>query len=301
MHSGVRQERNYLTAHVGMGAAASSSLAGKKEAGRDVHWACRRGDVVALRRMIADKVPLDTPDNGQWTPLLWACSEGHSETVRLLLESGADANRTHGKGGTPLLTVAFKGHTEIAKLLLEHKADCDKANSAGETPVHLASRQGQSGVVRLLLDGKADVTKVSSSCETPLDVAKSPDIKRMIMEMAPVRVSSRPTTSSRKPNIFYHATSLEAALRIQDQGFRVDLSGTNAGARLGPGVYCTTMMKKAMNYCDEKKPGGGVRPAKSAIQAFFYGSSRSLSCVHLFLADSCCIIFPLRRSSSNWT
>lgn len=36
--------------------------------------------------------------------------------------------------------------------------------------------------------------------------------------------------------VFYHGTSLEAAMLIQEEGFRVDLSGTNAGAMLGPGL-----------------------------------------------------------------
>ena len=29
-------------------------------------------------------------------------------------------------------------------------------------------------------------------------------------------------------------------MAIQESGFRVDLSGSNAGAALGPGVYVTT-------------------------------------------------------------
>jgi len=50
------------------------------------------------------------------------------------------------------------------------------------------------------------------------------------------------------PTEFYHGTSLEAILAIQQAGFRVDLSGTNAGAALGPGVYITTTLEKALNY-----------------------------------------------------
>ena len=50
------------------------------------------------------------------------------------------------------------------------------------------------------------------------------------------------------PIEFYHGTSLEAILAIQQTGFRVDLSGTNAGAALGPGVYITTTLEKALNY-----------------------------------------------------
>ena len=58
------------------------------------------------------------------------------------------------------------------------------------------------------------------------------------------------------PQVFYHATNLEAALLIQTGGFRVDLSGSNAGARLGPGVYCTVTLQKAMQYC--RGPHGGI-------------------------------------------
>ena len=49
---------------------------------------------------------------------------------------------------------------------------------------------------------------------------------------------------------FYHGTSLEAIMAIQESGFRVDLSGSNAGAALGPGVYVTTTLLKALNYAE---------------------------------------------------
>ena len=54
--------------------------------------------------------------------------------------------------------------------------------------------------------------------------------------------------SAGRPTVFYHGTSLEAILSIQENGFRVDLSGTNAGAALGPGVYITTTLEKSLHY-----------------------------------------------------
>ena len=39
-------------------------------------------------------------------------------------------------------------------------------------------------------------------------------------------------------------------MKIQTEGFRVDLSGTNAGKMLGPGLYCTTTLEKAVN-CEQ--------------------------------------------------
>lgn len=55
---------------------------------------------------------------------------------------------------------------------------------------------------------------------------------------------------SRCTTEFYHGTSLDAAMKIQTEGFRVDLSGTNAGKMLGPGLYCTTTLEKAVN-CEQ--------------------------------------------------
>jgi hypothetical protein len=60
------------------------------------------------------------------------------------------------------------------------------------------------------------------------------------------------------PSEFYHGTSLEAALSIQKAGFRVELSGTNAGAMLGDGVYITTTLEKALNYAKVKPHAGAI-------------------------------------------
>lgn len=60
-----------------------------------------------------------------------------------------------------------------------------------------------------------------------------------------------------RPDTFYHGTSIEAALRIQVTGFDVSRAGTNAGALLGPGIYCTTTLEKAMDYA-KGKPAGGI-------------------------------------------
>ncbi|EOD39072.1 hypothetical protein EMIHUDRAFT_223954 [Emiliania huxleyi CCMP1516] len=62
---------------------------------------------------------------------------------------------------------------------------------------------------------------------------------------------------------FYHGTSLEAIVAIQESGFRVDLSGSNAGAALGPGVYVTTTLLKALNYAEGT--AGKPNPAAGGV------------------------------------
>jgi len=61
------------------------------------------------------------------------------------------------------------------------------------------------------------------------------------------------TAPGNRPWTFYHATNLKAALAIQDTGFRVP---PGSGGCLGPGIYCSTTLKKALDYakCDH----GGI-------------------------------------------
>ena len=56
-----------------------------------------------------------------------------------------------------------------------------------------------------------------------------------------------------QPKTFFHATTEENALRIQEYGFRIP---DGPGGLLGRGVYCTSTLAKAMEYL--KGPYGGV-------------------------------------------
>ena len=58
---------------------------------------------------------------------------------------------------------------------------------------------------------------------------------------------------------FYHGTSVEAAMSIRATGFDVSRSGSNAGAMLGPGLYVTTTLQKALTYATMgHRPHGGA-------------------------------------------
>jgi len=60
------------------------------------------------------------------------------------------------------------------------------------------------------------------------------------------------------PEVFYHGTSLEAAMNIQKVGFDVQMSGSNAGAALGRGLYVTTTLQKALNYAERNPCQGAI-------------------------------------------
>jgi len=59
--------------------------------------------------------------------------------------------------------------------------------------------------------------------------------------------------NGRRPTTFYHGTSEENALQIQEHGFRIR---DGPGGLLGRGVYCTSTLDKAMEYA--KGHYGGI-------------------------------------------
>ena len=95
------------------------------------------------------------------------------------------------------------------------------------------------------------------------DAASPAAKKNPRVDKAPAAASSPsqppphgPPTS--RPEIFYHGTSLEAAMDIQKNGFDVRKSGSNAGMSLGRGLYVTTTLEKALNYAKRTPCKGAI-------------------------------------------
>jgi ankyrin repeat protein len=56
-----------------------------------IHDACRRGDIDAVRALIAaDPATVDADDEHGWRPIFHAGLWRHEQVVRLLIEAGAD-------------------------------------------------------------------------------------------------------------------------------------------------------------------------------------------------------------------
>jgi hypothetical protein len=109
---------------------------------------------------------------------------------------------------------------------------------------------------------EANAAKKAAADAAAAQAAKNAEVaaaKQMAqqLEASPLYSDAR-MYSSYSDARMYHATSLKAALCIQAEGFRVPNgpSQQKAGALLGPGVYASTTLQKAMKYCDG--PEGGI-------------------------------------------
>ena len=87
-------------------------------------WAASIGDLIAVRRLVAQGTPLETSDYDHRTAIHLASAEGHLDVVRYILAHGVPVNPTDRWGNTPLNDALRHGRHEVAEVLRSHGANC---------------------------------------------------------------------------------------------------------------------------------------------------------------------------------
>lgn len=87
-------------------------------------WAASLGDIVAVRRLAAQGIPLETADYDYRTALHLAAAEGHLEVVCYVIAHGVPVNPADRWGNTPLNDAIRHGHDEVAEVLRRHGGAC---------------------------------------------------------------------------------------------------------------------------------------------------------------------------------
>lgn len=168
-----------------------------------IHEACRRGDVDAVRALLAaDPAAVDSDDEHGWRPIFHAALWRHEAIVRLLIEAGADLAAhdgyvMHYAGEVPqnkaivtlliqygaldahvrptddlsrqfLAAVFLADESRVRSLLERHSRLATTPDGRGDHPLHHAARNGDTEVVRLLIRYGADVNGTNPRGHTVL-------------------------------------------------------------------------------------------------------------------------------------
>ena len=151
-------------------AAVSAAQAAARTAPDDPRLAdaAQRGDVDAIRALLAERHEVDAPQADGATALAWAAHRDDATMADLLLRAGADPNAANDLGVTPLMLAAENGSAPMVERLLQAGADPNLARPAGGTALMIAARSGSTAVVRRLIAAGADVDAAAGGGQTAL-------------------------------------------------------------------------------------------------------------------------------------
>jgi uncharacterized protein len=133
------------------------STAYMKGAGSDVADAVMKGDIAAVRKLVAAKADVNAPQVDGATALHWAVYRDDVETATLLIGAGANVNAANREGMKPLFMAALYGDPKMIDVLVKGGAAASDRGPNGETTVMFAARNGNPDAIKRLAAAGADV------------------------------------------------------------------------------------------------------------------------------------------------
>ncbi|MGE3578735.1 MAG: ankyrin repeat domain-containing protein, partial [Vicinamibacterales bacterium] len=118
--------------------------------------AVKRGDVTAVRSLMAQMVNVNATEPDGTSALHWAAELGDAGTVDMLLKAGAALTATNRYGATPLGLASAGGNAAVVERLLQAGEDANAVVN-GEPVLMQAARAGSIDAVKALLAKGADV------------------------------------------------------------------------------------------------------------------------------------------------
>lgn len=184
--------------------------------------AAHKGDVIAMRDLLADGADVNVRDSRGRAPIHVAAFASEDDTLRTLAEAGADMNALEGQAydvvtiaavandpelmslaielgndpglvtspyeGTALIAAAHLGHVEVVTRLIDAGAPPDHINNLHWTAVMESVVLGDGGpdhlgVLDALLTAGADRTLADRNGVTPLEHARNRGFAKMVQRL----------------------------------------------------------------------------------------------------------------------
>ena len=147
--------------------------------------AAYRNDLAIADLLIRAGADVNAQDNTKQSAYLIPTADGYLELLRRTLQAGADVHSLDSYNGTGLIRAADRGHVDIIKELLKTDIKIDHVNRLGWTALLEAIILGDGGprhteVVRLLVEAGANVNLADGQGVTPLAHAQRRGFSQMV-------------------------------------------------------------------------------------------------------------------------
>ncbi|MBK1790239.1 ankyrin repeat domain-containing protein [Persicirhabdus sediminis] len=142
--------------------------------------AAKKGDVVALKHLVAEGIDVGAHDPAGWPAMHVAARAGRFEVIDFLLQLDADINEQGPDGSTALLLVVRDGDPASTKFLLQRHARVDLANKQGETPLSVAISKGSDELIVSLLESAGD--QMGSLMQGAVRAGASAEVIQMLVD-----------------------------------------------------------------------------------------------------------------------
>ncbi|WP_295538550.1 ankyrin repeat domain-containing protein [Thiolapillus sp.] len=132
-------------------------------------YAIRKGDMLAIARLLNTGANINGYNSWGDTPLMEAARTGQTGIARLLLGLGADTNLPYRNADFPAIYyAAVGGYTRTFRLLIDSGANLEHRCIGLKTPLIVAAHEDSASAVNLLIEGGADINARDRISITPL-------------------------------------------------------------------------------------------------------------------------------------
>jgi uncharacterized protein len=173
-------------------------------AGAEVADAAMRGDLAAVRALVAKKADVNAPQGDGATALHWAVYRGRRDILEVLLNAGANPKIANRAGSTSLWLASINGDAAAIAALLDAGADPNEKLPLGRTPLMAAARTGNVEAMGVLLDRGANVNaketlRGTTALMWAADEAHAPAVQLLLRRGADIAARSNPASRGRGP------------------------------------------------------------------------------------------------------
>ncbi|MDE0092005.1 MAG: ankyrin repeat domain-containing protein [Oligoflexia bacterium] len=130
---------NEMTQDLGENPNTSAETSVKTQLNKDLIEAGKKGDIAAVKSLLAKGADVNAKDKDKSTVLMWASLIGHTEIVRWLIQEKANVNLVNRWGSTALIRASLYVRLEIVKLLIKAGANVNVRNKGGQTALGQAT------------------------------------------------------------------------------------------------------------------------------------------------------------------